>query len=155
MGAAYHLKKIPSTADSSFTMINTCKICKTEFKTRNRRKTCSPECLTKLYKVRENQPKPSSDKLHKSTFKPGNKKAPWLRLRFKVFLRDNFTCQYCGRTPQDGAKLQADHIFPKSKGGGFTFKNLITSCTECNQGKSDILLEQWQVKRLRQRENYA
>ena len=56
--------------------------------------------------------------------------------------RDKFTCQYCGRTPQNGARLQIDHILPRSKGGLDTKENLITSCQECNLGKGDILLQQ-------------
>ena len=33
--------------------------------------------------------------------------------RFNVFLRDKFTCQYCG----DKKDLTFDHLLPKSKGG--------------------------------------
>jgi 5-methylcytosine-specific restriction endonuclease McrA len=33
------------------------------------------------------------------------------KLRFEVFKRDNFTCQYCGReTPE--VILEADHVIP-------------------------------------------
>lgn len=63
------------------------------------------------------------------------------RLRFEVFQRDNFTCQYCGRTVSDGAKLEVDHITPKSRGGEFVAENLLTACHECNRGKVDILLK--------------
>lgn len=76
--------------------------------------------------------------------KPRNPKNPnvTLRLRFEVLERDGFKCQYCGRTPQDGAKLVADHVIPFSKGGKTIFENLITSCFECNAGKSDTILGQ-------------
>lgn len=63
-----------------------------------------------------------------------------LKLRFEIFKRDKFTCQYCGRGPVDGAVLQIDHIFPESKGGEFVYENLTTACQECNIGKRDILL---------------
>jgi len=63
-------------------------------------------------------------------------------LRFKIFIRDNFICQYCGQTVKDGAKLVIDHIIPFSKGGPTSMKNLTTSCFECNLGKSDILLKE-------------
>lgn len=57
------------------------------------------------------------------------------KLRFQVLHRDNFTCQYCGRTPQDGVKLQVDHIVSYKNGGKTLFENLITACFQCNQGK--------------------
>lgn len=61
------------------------------------------------------------------------------RLRFEVFKRDKFTCQYCGRTAPD-VILQVDHINPVSKGGTNDILNLITSCQDCNSGKSNIEL---------------
>lgn len=61
------------------------------------------------------------------------------KIRFEVFKRDKFTCQYCGRSAPD-VVLQADHIDPKSKGGKNDLINLITSCVDCNQGKSDRIL---------------
>ena len=71
---------------------------------------------------------------------PENNHNANLRTRFEILSRDNFTCQYCGRTPQDGAKLVVDHIIPFSKGGKTISENLITSCSKCNAGKSDIVL---------------
>lgn len=63
------------------------------------------------------------------------------RLRFEVFKRDNFTCQYCGRNVKDDKiKLHCDHVLPFSKGGLTTLENLTTSCSDCNLGKSNILL---------------
>lgn len=61
------------------------------------------------------------------------------KTRFEVFKRDKFTCQYCGRSAPD-VTLQADHIDPRAKGGKDDLLNLITSCTDCNQGKSDRIL---------------
>lgn len=58
------------------------------------------------------------------------------KVRFEVFKRDSFTCQYCGRKAPD-VVLQIDHIEPVSKGGTHNIINLITSCKECNIGKSD------------------
>lgn len=58
------------------------------------------------------------------------------RLRFSVFERDNFCCQYCGeRTPK--VVLEVDHMIPVSKGGKDELTNLITSCFDCNRGKAD------------------
>ena len=61
--------------------------------------------------------------------------------RFEIFKRDGFVCQYCGKQPP-GTTLQVDHIIPVSKGGDNDPMNLITSCQECNIGKSNNPLEQ-------------
>jgi len=60
-------------------------------------------------------------------------------VRFEVFKRDSFRCQYCGKTPP-GVMLEVDHIQPRSKGGPDAINNLITACFDCNRGKRDIVL---------------
>jgi hypothetical protein len=61
------------------------------------------------------------------------------KLRFEIFKKHNFTCQYCGRkTPE--IVLELDHIIPRSKGGTDNEDNLTTSCWECNRGKGASLL---------------
>ena len=61
------------------------------------------------------------------------------KLRFDVFKRDGFQCQYCGSTPPS-VVLEIDHIHPVSKGGKGQEDNLITSCFDCNRGKAAGLL---------------
>lgn len=56
------------------------------------------------------------------------------KTRFEVFKRDNFTCQYCGRSAPD-VILEIDHINPIKNGGDNNILNLITSCFDCNRGK--------------------
>ena len=56
------------------------------------------------------------------------------KIRFEVFKRDKFTCQYCGKSAPN-VILHIDHIKPVSKGGTNDIMNLITSCSECNLGK--------------------
>lgn len=63
------------------------------------------------------------------------------KIRFEVYKRDKFTCQYCGRKAPD-VILNVDHIEPVSKGGSNDILNLITSCFDCNNGKRDIPLSQ-------------
>jgi len=58
------------------------------------------------------------------------------KLRFEVFKRDSFKCQYCGNNPPI-VVLEVDHIIPVSKGGPDDIDNLVTSCFDCNRGKSD------------------
>ena len=63
--------------------------------------------------------------------------------RFNVFLRDKFTCQYCGNKKD----LTFDHLLPKSKGGETNWGNVVTACSICNvkkggklYGKSGMIL---------------
>ena len=51
--------------------------------------------------------------------------------RRNLYLRDDYTCQYCGRRrkPQD---LNLDHVTPRSRGGAASWENLVTSCKRCN-----------------------
>lgn len=58
------------------------------------------------------------------------------KIRFEVFKRDKFTCQYCGKSAPD-VVLEIDHIKPVSKGGDNDIMNLVTSCKDCNRGKSN------------------
>lgn len=62
------------------------------------------------------------------------------RTRFEIFKRDDFKCQYCGRTPP-AVILHVDHINPASKGGTDDRLNLITACADCNLGKSNKELD--------------
>lgn len=55
-------------------------------------------------------------------------------VRFSIFKRDGFICQYCGVTPPN-AILHVDHIVPVKEGGQNDPDNLITSCDQCNIGK--------------------
>lgn len=71
-------------------------------------------------------------------------KKEWHAIRHEVFVRDNFTCQYCGAY---GVKLQCDHVHPISKGGASTLDNLKTACMPCNQSKRDKALDAWLAER--------
>lgn len=61
-------------------------------------------------------------------------------LRFEVFKRDRFTCQYCGAKAPE-VVLHADHIHPVAEGGEDTILNLVTACAGCNGGKGARLLD--------------
>lgn len=67
------------------------------------------------------------------------RKSTGKKLRFRVFERDGFTCQYCGEKPPE-VILHLDHIFPVSKGGKEEIENMITACADCNLGKSTMEL---------------
>jgi hypothetical protein len=55
-------------------------------------------------------------------------------IRFEVFKRDAFTCQYCGAKAPE-VILNVDHINAVVSGGSNEIINLITSCFNCNSGK--------------------
>lgn len=67
------------------------------------------------------------------------------KLRFTVFQKDNFTCQYCGRKPPK-VVLEVDHILPRAEHGTDEIENLITSCEDCNRGKGKMLLTKTPAK---------
>lgn len=53
-----------------------------------------------------------------------------------VFLRDMYTCQYCG-TSVNKKTATLDHVLPISHGGKSTFENATTSCSPCNARKGN------------------
>lgn len=65
-------------------------------------------------------------------------------VRFEVFKRDAFICQYCGRKAPE-VVLHCDHINPVAAGGSNDPMNLVTSCFECNNGKSDKRLDETHI----------
>ena len=54
--------------------------------------------------------------------------------RFNLFLRDGFSCQYCGAT----GEMTFDHVVPRSRGGKTTWKNVVAACSRCNLKKGDM-----------------
>ncbi len=67
----------------------------------------------------------------------GFDKLPRTRVRFSrqnVYLRDSFTCQYCGKGfPRH--QLNLDHVIPRCDGGRTTWENVVCSCVRCNLDK--------------------
>lgn len=59
-------------------------------------------------------------------------------LRAKVMIRDQSTCQMCGKTvKEDHIKIHIDHIIPHSWGGETILENLQCLCKDCNEGKKN------------------
>lgn len=58
--------------------------------------------------------------------------------RFNLFLRDEFTCQYCGSR----GDMTFDHVVPRSRGGKTTWQNVVASCGPCNLRKGARSLKQ-------------
>jgi len=52
--------------------------------------------------------------------------------RREIFIRDNYTCQYCQRQMSD---LTIDHVIPRSRGGMHVWDNVVSACKSCNHRK--------------------
>lgn len=61
--------------------------------------------------------------------------------RTNLFLRDNYTCQYCGLQLHN-SQLTYDHVIPRSRyksnyGKCTHWTNIVTSCRKCNNKKGN------------------
>jgi 5-methylcytosine-specific restriction endonuclease McrA len=54
--------------------------------------------------------------------------------RKNVFMRDGYTCQYCG-LKFEARHLNLDHVVPISKGGKRIWSNIVTACISDNTKK--------------------
>ncbi len=61
--------------------------------------------------------------------------------RRNLFLRDDFTCQYCGRHCASD-HLSIDHVLPRSRGGATNWENCVLACVSCNARKADRTLKE-------------
>jgi len=67
--------------------------------------------------------------------------------RREVFIRDGYTCQYCGVVTRD---LTIDHVVPKSRNGAHTWENLVSACKVCNHRKGGKTLQEAHMRLLRE-----
>ena len=61
--------------------------------------------------------------------------------RRNIFLRDQHTCQYCGKRPKDD-DMTIDHVLARSRGGHTIWENVVLACTPCNIQKGNHLPEE-------------
>ncbi|MFM7795395.1 MAG: HNH endonuclease [Candidatus Nitrosotenuis sp.] len=59
--------------------------------------------------------------------------------RKNLFIRDNYSCQYCGMI-KDISELTYDHVIPKSQwthtnSSPTSWTNIVTACSSCNRKK--------------------
>ncbi|KAF8043584.1 hypothetical protein BT93_A1799 [Corymbia citriodora subsp. variegata] len=65
--------------------------------------------------------------------------------RKNILYRDSYTCQYCS----SGENLTIDHVLPISRGGEWTWENLVTACAKCNSKKGHKTIEEANMKVLK------
>jgi len=71
------------------------------------------------------------------------RKQPWSKT--SLFLRDSFTCQYCG-IKLSGKELEVEHVVPRCQGGKTLWENTVASCRACNQKKANKTPQQANMK---------
>ncbi|VVB17083.1 unnamed protein product [Arabis nemorensis] len=65
--------------------------------------------------------------------------------RKNILLRDDYTCQYCSSREN----LTIDHVIPISRGGEWTWQNLVAACSRCNSKKGQKTVEEAHMKLLK------
>jgi hypothetical protein len=54
--------------------------------------------------------------------------------REQLFIRDRHTCAYCGDV-LPSSRLEMEHVTPRSRGGAYSWTNLVAACRHCNARK--------------------
>ncbi|CAD5319332.1 unnamed protein product [Arabidopsis thaliana] len=65
--------------------------------------------------------------------------------RKNILLRDDYTCQYCSSREN----LTIDHVMPVSRGGEWTWQNLVAACSRCNSRKGQKTADEAHMKLLK------
>ncbi len=65
--------------------------------------------------------------------------------RENIYLRDEYSCQYCG-VKLSFKELTLDHVIPLSNNGPRNWSNLVSCCRGCNQKKANKTLHEAGMK---------
>jgi len=68
--------------------------------------------------------------------------------RRSIYVRDGFSCQYCGERLA-ASELTYDHVLPRKVGGRTTWTNIVTACWPCNARKGGRSPEEAGMRLLR------
>lgn len=130
---AWNLRRLRDEYEPAQQRVCRCRTCGDEFKTCRAGKFCSSKCADR-----------AADKGNhrKRARRFGVAYEPVNRLR--VFARDGWRCQICGKkTPQKRLGTMStnapelDHRVPLSKGGGHLYSNVQCACRQCNGDKGN------------------
>jgi 5-methylcytosine-specific restriction endonuclease McrA len=69
--------------------------------------------------------------------------------RINIYLRDGWTCQYCGKRKQT-SELTFDHVTPRAAGGQTTWTNIVAACQPCNHKKANRTPERARMALIKQ-----
>lgn len=75
-----------------------------------------------------------ADKLEKADFLATR------TLRLAIHAREGGYCFYCLRRMKPGVRC-LDHVAPQARGGGSSYRNLVSACGECNSRKGEMRAE--------------
>lgn len=90
--------------------------------------------------IQRHYPSPSVIRLATYIRKPYT---PVKMSRKSILARDNYVCQYCGKTEKD---MTVDHVIPKKMNGASDWANLVCSCKACNTRKGGRSLKEANMK---------
>jgi 5-methylcytosine-specific restriction endonuclease McrA len=97
-----------------------------------------------IVSARELMPSPSVIRLAYHIKRP----RPVVKLtRKEVLLRDDHTCQYCGKRVHD---LTIDHVLPRHRGGQHAWENVVAACKHCNHRKGGKTLQESRMHLIRE-----
>lgn len=69
-----------------------------------------------------------------------DRKKFWLSQDKKILSRSDYKCAHCGKKLDLKTKTR-EHIIPVTKGGTNELKNLVALCEDCNQDKSNYVVD--------------
>lgn len=69
--------------------------------------------------------------------------------RANIYLRDKYTCQYCG-VKYPAEDLTFDHVVPQVQGGEVSWENIVTACLSCNNRKGGRTPREARMRLIRQ-----
>lgn len=106
-----------------------------EKKQRKKEKAAKRKAVA-LAREKSKAPRPDQKSSHKKR-NPFYQSADWKRVRYEALKRSQGRCECCGRSPNEGAILNVDHIKPLRRFPhlSLSLDNLQVLCGPCNQGK--------------------